>query len=187
MRSAQPLPADAPADISDGNRLLRNSPTDSREVTIDENEHRRLSYTFVAGPHTTTLATITGMINPPTTPMLLQLDRSVFCSSVAGTYFWKDSSWQCYEPDHDANAEYAYGECFGRCGGVCGSNGSGTYTYEYLDHDSWVRFGHFLASFWRNDEFISTIDDAAFAPNCISLLEAQKCIQSRYTKLYSKR
>ncbi|KIG14569.1 Beta-galactosidase [Enhygromyxa salina] len=81
-----------------------------------------------------------------------------------GTYFLKNNSWECYEPDHDATIEYAYGNCFGRCGGGCGS--SSQMTYDCLDHDSCVRFGHSIASFWCDDEFSSTIDDWASAPNC---------------------
>lgn len=84
----------------------------------------------------------------------------------AATWFLKDGSWQCYEPDHDKNVEYAYGGCFGRCGAGCGDNGEGSYTYDCLDHDSCVRFGHSLTSFWCNDEFLAAADDYLFAPNC---------------------
>jgi len=81
-----------------------------------------------------------------------------------GTYFWTGSSWSCYEPDHDPNVEYAYGGCFGRCGAGCGSGTQ--FTWDCADHDSCVRFGHSLASFWCDDEFTFTIDDALSAPNC---------------------
>jgi hypothetical protein len=81
-----------------------------------------------------------------------------------GTWFWKNNAWQCYEPDHDNNVEYAWGNCFGRCGGGCGSDSQ--MTYDCLDHDSCVRFGHSIASFWCDDEFSSTVDDWASAPNC---------------------
>ncbi len=81
-----------------------------------------------------------------------------------GTYFWTGGRWQCYEPDHDPNIEYAYGNCFGRCGAGCGSGTQ--FTWDCADHDSCVRTGHDSASFWCDDEFTSTTDDWAFAPNC---------------------
>lgn len=80
-----------------------------------------------------------------------------------GTYFWT-GYWNCYEPDHDSNVEYGYGNCFGRCGAGCGS--SSQFTWDCLDHDSCVRTGHDTASLWCDDEFSSTLDDWAAAPNC---------------------
>ncbi len=94
---------------------------------------------------------------------LLSMDPSGPCSD--GTYFWKNSTWQCFEPDHSKNIEYAYGSCFGRCGAGCGSDTQ--FTKDCLDHDSCVRFGHSTASFWCNDEFSSTTDDWLFAPSCL--------------------
>jgi len=82
-----------------------------------------------------------------------------------GTYFWTGSQWECFEPDHSTSIEYAYGECFGRCGAGCGSDTQ--FTRDCLDHDSCVRFGHSLASFWCDDEFASTVDDWASAPDCL--------------------
>jgi hypothetical protein len=84
-----------------------------------------------------------------------------------GTYFWKNSQWVCYEPDHDTSVEYAYGDCFGRCGAGCGGSGAGAYTVDCADHDSCVRFGHALAAVSCDDEFTFTADDAMFAPNCL--------------------
>ena len=85
-----------------------------------------------------------------------------------GTYFKNESTgtWSCYEPDHPSSGsvDHAYGNCFGRCGGGCGSDSQ--MTWDCLDHDSCVRFGHSTASFWCDDEFTSTIDDWAAAPNC---------------------
>ena len=81
-----------------------------------------------------------------------------------GTYFWKDNAWVCYEPDHSTTVEYAYGGCFGRCGAGCGS--STQLTWDCADHDSCVRFGHIVGSFWCNDEFTATLDDWASAPDC---------------------
>jgi hypothetical protein len=80
-----------------------------------------------------------------------------------GTYFWT-GSWTCYEPDHDPNIEYGYGDCFGRCGADCGSGTQ--FTVDCVNHDQCVRFGHDIASAWCDGEFSATIDDAASAPNC---------------------
>jgi hypothetical protein len=43
----------------------------------------------------------------------------------------------------------------------------GTYINDCLDHDSCVCFGHSLALGWCNDEFLTTIDDFAFAPSAL--------------------
>lgn len=82
------------------------------------------------------------------------------------TYFWVGSSWSCLasEPNHSTSIEYAYGGCFGRCGAGCGSDSQ--LTVDCANHDSCVRFGHDIASLWCDDEFTSTIDDWASAPNC---------------------
>lgn len=82
-----------------------------------------------------------------------------------GTWFWTGSTWTCFEPDHSTSIEYAYGACFGRCGGGCGS--STQFTWDCHDHDGCVRFGHSLASLYCDDEFTSTIDDWASAPDCL--------------------
>jgi len=82
-----------------------------------------------------------------------------------GTYFWINGAWRCEEPDHDPAVEFAYGDCFGRCGAGCG--GGTQFTVDCLDHDSCVRFGHSITSLWCDDEFVSTIDDWASAPNCL--------------------
>jgi hypothetical protein len=166
-----PVPADAPAVPSDGDRhLLRNTPT-SQEVVIDGNGHRRLSYTTICDKlYTYVEATHDDWWynrGDDKTTYYAFVAPYAACPSADGTYFWKNSQWQCYAPDHDANVEYAYGDCFGRCGAGCGSGGSGTYTYDCLDHDSCVRFGHSIASIWCDDEFTYTIDDYTFAPNCI--------------------
>ncbi|MDQ3035466.1 MAG: hypothetical protein M3Y87_23880 [Myxococcota bacterium] len=80
-----------------------------------------------------------------------------------GTFF-HNGSWQCYEPDHSSSVEYAYGNCLGRCGSGCGS--STQFTWDCFDHDQCVRTGHDVASAWCDDEFSSTVDDWASAPNC---------------------
>lgn len=101
-------------------------------------------------------------------------DRTTFYAWVSmheegpcedGTWFWKDGAWSCYEPDHDPAVEYAYGACFGRCGASCGS--SSQFTYDCLDHDACVRFGHTIAGLWCDDEFATTTDDWVDAPNCL--------------------
>ncbi|MDQ3035465.1 MAG: hypothetical protein M3Y87_23875 [Myxococcota bacterium] len=81
-----------------------------------------------------------------------------------GTYFWNGNYWQCFEPDHSGSIEYAYGNCLGRCGGSCGS--STQFTWDCFDHDQCVRTGHDVASAWCDDEFVTTVDDWSFAPNC---------------------
>lgn len=83
-----------------------------------------------------------------------------------GTYYWVNNAWACLnsEPNHSTTIEYAYGGCFGRCGGGCGSESQ--LTVDCLNHDSCVRFGHDIASLWCDDEFMSTVDDWASAPNC---------------------
>lgn len=83
-----------------------------------------------------------------------------------GTYFWNGSSWQCYEPDHRGDREYAYGNCFGRCGGGCGADTQ--FTVHCRDHDQCVRNGHPTAGGDCDvDEFPSTVDDWASAPDCL--------------------
>jgi hypothetical protein len=82
-----------------------------------------------------------------------------------GTWFWNGQTWSCYEPNHDRNAEYAYGNCFGRCGAGCG--GGTQFTWDCLDHDQCVRTGHSTASWWCDDQFVSASDDMLGAPNCL--------------------
>jgi hypothetical protein len=82
-----------------------------------------------------------------------------------GTWFWNNNAWQCFEPNHSSTIEYAYGACFGRCGAGCGSDTQ--FTWDCADHDSCVRFGHDTASLWCDDEFSSTVDDWASAPDCL--------------------
>jgi hypothetical protein len=81
-----------------------------------------------------------------------------------GTYFYSGGSWVCFEPDHSTTIEYAYGNCLGRCGANCGT--ATQFTWDCLDHDECVRTGHSTASLWCDDEFTSTMDDWASAPNC---------------------
>jgi len=84
-----------------------------------------------------------------------------------GRYYGTSAtSFQCYEPDHDANIEFAYGNCFGRCGGDCGS--SSQFTQACLDHDLCVTFGHWtynpLSS--CDDEFTEAAVDYLYQPDC---------------------
>lgn len=93
----------------------------------------------------------------------MSMDPAGPCSD--GTWFWNNNSWQCFEPNHSSSIEYAYGACFGRCGAGCGADTQ--FTWDCADHDSCVRFGHDTVSFWCDDEFSSTIDDWASAPDCL--------------------
>jgi hypothetical protein len=92
----------------------------------------------------------------------ISMDGAGPCSD--GTYFWNGSYWQCFEPGHVTHIEYGYGNCFGRCGDGCGS--SRQFTADCAYHDECVRVGHSTASESCNDQFQSTADDWAEAPNC---------------------
>lgn len=92
------------------------------------------------------------------------LGMDAACPYADGTNFWSGSSWSCYEPNHATTPEYAYGNCFGRCGASCGS--SKQFTEDCNNHDQCVRTGHDTASMYCNDQFISTTDDWSEAPNC---------------------
>jgi hypothetical protein len=85
-----------------------------------------------------------------------------------GTYFDTSGNgsswWRCYEPSHVSHDEGAYGNCFGRCGDGCGSNRQ--FTQDCLNHDECVRTGHSTGSESCIDQFESTADDWASAPNC---------------------
>ncbi len=67
-------------------------------------------------------------------------------------------------PDHIAFVRQ-FGECYGNCGAGC-PGGNQTLTLDCHDHDQCVRNGHFIASFFCNDEFASASDDEFFAPRC---------------------
>ncbi|HET9959081.1 MAG TPA: hypothetical protein VFQ61_31540 [Polyangiaceae bacterium] len=76
------------------------------------------------------------------------------------------STFEAYEPDHDSNVEFGYGNCFGRCGADCG--GSSQFTQACLDHDLCVTFGHWT---WNplsacDDEFIEAAIDYLAEPDC---------------------
>jgi hypothetical protein len=82
-----------------------------------------------------------------------------------GTFFGtNESSFRCFEPDHDPNIELSYGGCFGRCGGECG--GATQFTGACLDHDECVRFGHALVNPQCDDDFVEAAIDAVVASNC---------------------
>ncbi len=85
------------------------------------------------------------------------------CSDT--TWFGSSAGAQsCYEPDHPSDKEYAYGDCFGRCGGGCGS--STVFSAACRDHDLCVRFGHAMASGWCDDDLVNAAWDAAWMSNC---------------------
>ena len=140
----------------------------SDQITYDDQGNRRLAYTSICHLYGYYVATTHDDWNYDRWD-----DRSTYYALVSmhpggpcsdDTYFCQNGAWRCFEPDHSSTIELAYGQCFGRCGAGCGSNTQ--FTYDCLDHDGCVRFGHATASLWCNDEFSSTIDDAAFAPNC---------------------
>jgi hypothetical protein len=87
---------------------------------------------------------------------------SVSCSryscSVGG------AGWYLAEVDHDTRIEYAWGNCFGACGGGCSSTYQ--FTVDCVNHDGCVRNGHVLASGYCDDQFTAASDDWASAPNC---------------------
>ena len=72
--------------------------------------------------------------------------------------------WSGVEVNHDTNVEYAFGNCFGACGAGC--PGSYQYTVDCINHDSCVRNGHVTASGYCDDQYTSSIDDWASAPDC---------------------
>lgn len=80
------------------------------------------------------------------------------------THYFINGSWTTQVPDHVPNL-YEAGDCFGNCGAGCPS-GDQTLSLDCHDHDQCVRNGHFIASFWCNDEFTSASDDEFFAPTC---------------------
>jgi hypothetical protein len=164
-------PIGDPLALTPERRLLHKPSTLNQEVTIDENGRRRLAtntticeklYTYVSATHDDLW--YDGEDN--STSYFAYVSPHPACPEGSGTHFWKNGTWQCDGPDHDASVEYAYGNCFGRCGAGCGDNGKGTYTQDCVDYDSCVRFGDGLASSGCNDEFYATIDDFVFAPNC---------------------
>lgn len=97
------------------------------------------------------------------------------CSGGTGvddqtTWFWNGNAWTCpgSEPDHDMNIEYAYGDCFGRCGSGCGSGH--VFSVNCLNHDVCNRFGHSWASSIPGggcaDEFADAAIEEVAEPNC---------------------
>jgi hypothetical protein len=84
-----------------------------------------------------------------------------------GAYFATNlSNFTCFEPDHDASREQAYGDCFGRCGSSCGPETA--FTQACLDHDQCVMGGHFQASPDCDDHFPDAGFDFLFATWCFN-------------------
>jgi hypothetical protein len=81
------------------------------------------------------------------------------------------ANMRCYEPDHDSNVEFAYGDCFGRCGLGCG--GSTQFTQACLDHDACVSSGHWTANPLSacDDEFAEAAVDYLVLSNCGGALQ----------------
>lgn len=80
------------------------------------------------------------------------------------THYLINGVWTTTVPDHKPNL-FEAGDCFGNCGASCPS-GNQTLSLDCHDHDQCVRNGHFIASFYCNDEFASASDDEFFAPTC---------------------
>lgn len=94
------------------------------------------------------------------------------CTSVAQignrltpTYSYINGQWTTQVPNHISYV-YQTGDCYGNCGGGCPGTSPQTLTLDCHDHDQCVRNGHFIASFYCNDEFASASDDEFFAPRC---------------------
>ena len=101
--------------------------------------------------------------NSTTDKVAMSMSPTGSCSD--DTYFGGSTTgMSCHEPDHPGGKEYAYGQCFGRCGAGCGSNTQ--FTRDCLDHDQCVRLGHGIASGWCNDHLVGATWDALNASNC---------------------
>jgi hypothetical protein len=154
--------------LEDGGRALTTTITNTREEHPSGHHFRRLAYVSLCGymnkwyEVTHDCFWYNNWNDKTTYYALMSMHGS--CPRADGTWFLKSGQWTCYEPDHDKNVEYAYGACFGRCGSECGS--STQFTKDCARHDSCVRFGHAMGSFWCDDEFTYAIDDTMFAPNC---------------------
>lgn len=99
-----------------------------------------------------------------------QFDPS--CTSIAQvgnrtspTFSYINGQWTTTTPDHLPRV-YQTGDCYGNCGPSCPGSNPQTLTLDCHDHDQCVRNGHFIASFYCNDEFVSASDDEFFAPRC---------------------
>jgi len=85
------------------------------------------------------------------------------CSN--GTYFgFTETSQLCWTPNHDSRAEWAHGNCFGRCGSGCG--GSTQFSGACLDHDNCIRTGHSEADPGCADEVTEALVDYLALSNC---------------------
>ena len=101
--------------------------------------------------------------NSTTDNVFMSMHPAGSCSDE--TFFGGSSgSFSCYEPSHPGGTEYAYGECFGRCGAGCG--GGTIFTSDCRDHDHCVRLGHGIASGWCGDELTGATWDAVNGSNC---------------------
>lgn len=89
---------------------------------------------------------------------------AILGSRGSNTESFINGQWTTAVPDHIPNVSQR-GQCYGNCGGGCPS-GDQTLTQDCLNHDQCVRNGHSLASWWCDDEFTYTFDDAIFAPEC---------------------
>lgn len=97
----------------------------------------------------------------PNCQQIVQLGDHGSCNG--DELYWNGSAWLCGEPNHWVRP-YVTGNCFGRCGAGCGFLHK--YTLDCMDHDSCVRNGHSVISWWCDDQFVAAIDDELFAPIC---------------------
>jgi hypothetical protein len=84
---------------------------------------------------------------------------------VSPTFSLINGTWTTTTPNHLPRV-YQTGDCYGNCGASCPGSDPQTLTLDCHDHDQCVRNGHFIASFYCNDEFSSASDDEFFAPRC---------------------
>lgn len=84
---------------------------------------------------------------------------------ISPTFSFINGQWTTTVPNHLPRVNQT-GDCYGNCGASCPGSNPQTLTLDCLDHDQCVRNGHFIASFYCNDEFASASDDEFFAPRC---------------------
>jgi hypothetical protein len=109
-----------------GDRKQRALPDNKDNNETSGHHYRRLAYTSLC-PYVNSYVYVTHddfwyNRDDPRTSFYAYLSMNPAGPCSDGTYFWKNNQWQCYEPDHDSTVDYAYGDCFGRCGAGCGSS-----------------------------------------------------------------
>jgi hypothetical protein len=109
-----------------GNRKQRVLPDKQDHDQTGGHHYRRLAYTslcsYINSYYYVTHDDFSYNRDDPRTSYYAYLSMTPAGPCSDGTYFWKNNNWQCYEPDHDSTVDYAYGNCFGRCGAGCGTS-----------------------------------------------------------------